>query len=111
VLVRTVFNDSSPLEEACMRQHRTRRFEMALFAGLLTLTSGALLAQDVKYNYAMGTNFTKYKTYKWVDLPNQNYPDQITDQTMNPSDNPEKNQKNLQKAVTKLLKNFPPSAK
>ena len=44
------------------------------------LTSGTLLAQDVKFNYAMGTNFTKYKTFKWVDLPNQNHPDQITDQ-------------------------------
>jgi hypothetical protein len=31
--------------------------------------------------------------------------------TMNPSNNPQENQQNLQKAVNKLLKNFPPPAK
>ena len=41
---------------------------------------GSAFAQDVKYNYAMGTNFAKYKTYTWVDVPNENHPDQITDQ-------------------------------
>ena len=45
---------------------------------LLTCASAA--AQDVKYNYAMGTNFSKYKTYKWVDVPRENHPDQIADQ-------------------------------
>jgi hypothetical protein len=44
------------------------------------LTSGPLLAQDVRYNYAMGTNFEKYETYTWVDRPNQNHPDRIADQ-------------------------------
>jgi hypothetical protein len=31
--------------------------------------------------------------------------------TVNPSSNPQKNQQSLQKAVGKLLKNFPPPAK
>jgi hypothetical protein len=31
--------------------------------------------------------------------------------TMNPSSNPQKNQQNMQKAVNKLLKNFPPPPK
>jgi hypothetical protein len=52
----------------------------ALTVGVVLLTCGSVLAQDVKYNYAMGTNFSKYKTYKWVDVPNENHPDQITDQ-------------------------------
>ena len=169
----------------------------AATVGVVLLTCGSVLAQDVKYNYAMGTDFAKYKTYKWVDIPNQNHPDQIADQqiktavettlgskgmtkatgdaadlliayqvavnqekewnayggmgglrfggmgtatsstinigtlvfdafdaaakqqvwtgqatkTMNPSSNPQKNQQNLQKAIGKLLKNFPPPAK
>ncbi len=37
-----------------------------------------LQAQDVKYNYDPGTDFAKYKTYKWVDVPNAVYPDQLT---------------------------------
>jgi hypothetical protein len=53
---------------------------LALGTGIVLLTCGSALAQDVKYNYAMGANFSKYKTYKWVDIPNQNHPDQLTDQ-------------------------------
>ena len=169
----------------------------AVTAGIVLLTCGSVLAQDVKYNYAMGTDFAKYKTYKWVDVPNQNHPDQLTDQqikaaiettlgtkgltkasgdasdvliayqiavnqekewnayggmgglrfggmgtatsstinigtlvfdifdasakqqvwtgqatkTLSPSSNPQKNQQNLQKAIGKLLKNYPPPAK
>jgi len=40
--------------------------------------SGVGLAQDVRYNYAPGTDFTKYKTYKWVDIPGGSHPDQMT---------------------------------
>ncbi|HEY3039154.1 MAG TPA: DUF4136 domain-containing protein [Pyrinomonadaceae bacterium] len=37
-------------------------------------------AQDVKYNSLPGTDFAKYKTYKWVRVPNVQYPNQILDQ-------------------------------
>ena len=37
-------------------------------------------AQDVKYNFMPGTDFTKYKTYKWVTIEGAKRPDQITDQ-------------------------------
>jgi Domain of unknown function (DUF4136) len=53
---------------------------LATVIGFVLLTCGSALAQDVRYNYAMGTNFAKYKTYRWVDIPNQNHPDQIADQ-------------------------------
>jgi hypothetical protein len=62
------------------RQFTRSTLSVALALGIVLLTCGAALAQDVKYNYAMGTNFAKYKTYKWVDIPNQNHPDQLTDQ-------------------------------
>ena len=57
-----------------------RALAFAAASGFVLLTSAPAFAQDVKYNYAMGTNFAKYKTYKWVDVPNENHPDQITDQ-------------------------------
>lgn len=34
--------------------------------GLLMLVAGAMLAQDVRYNFDKGTDFSKFKTYKWV---------------------------------------------
>lgn len=154
------------------------------------------VAQDVKYNYVPGTDFSKYKTYKWVEIRGGAHPDQmISDQikqavdsqlvakgltktdsdqadlyvdyqmavnqekqwdamgyggvrynrmgtmtsstinigtlvvdmydaatkkqvwrgdatkTLNPSKDPQKNQERLQKAVAKLLKNYPPPVK
>ena len=59
----------------------TRRIApLAAAMTFLLLASVPAFAQDVKYNYAMGTNFAEYKTYKWVDIPNQNHPNQIADQ-------------------------------
>ena len=64
-----------------MNRHFTRTtLSLALALGIVVLTCGSALAQDVKYNFAMGANFSKYKTYKWVDVPNENHPDQLTDQ-------------------------------
>lgn len=155
------------------------------------------LAQDVRTNVMPGTNFTKFHSYKWVNIEGSAHPNQIVDQeikqavdsqlaskgltktdadqadlyvgyqvavnqekqwngygmgggvrwggmstatsstisngtlvvdmydpsskqlvwtgaatkTLDPKSNPEKNQKNLDKAVSKLLKNFPPKQK
>ena len=46
---------------------------------LALLCCGIAQAQDVKYNYVPGTDFSKYKTYKWVDVPGAQKPDQIVD--------------------------------
>jgi len=162
---------------------------------LMILACGLITAQDIKTNYIPGTDFSKYKTYKWVRIPGTEQPNQILDQqikmavdtslgtkgltktdddnadlyvayqvsiaqqeqwntygtgggwrfgggmttvtsttiqigtlgldfydpspkqllwrgqaskTLNPSNDPKKNQKRLNKAVAKLLKNFPP---
>ena len=170
---------------------------LALLVGLILSACSSMLAQDVHYNFKAGTDFSKYHTYKWIDLPGNIPPDQLIDQeikqaidsqlagkglsktdgdtadlyvgyqgaidrekewtafgdgfgpwgfggmgmatatsstiqngtivldmydpatkqlvwtgqatkTLNPSGNPEKNQKNLDKAMQKLLKNYPP---
>jgi hypothetical protein len=35
---------------------------------LLLLVANSAMAQDVRYNFEQGTNFAKYKTYKWVTI-------------------------------------------
>jgi len=171
-------------------------FQAAVGMLLVLFCSALVVAQDVRFNYAPGTDFSKYKTYKWVDIEGGNHPDQMmsdqikqaidsqlvqkgltktdSDQadlsidyqvavqqekqwnsmggagvrwggmqsatsstinigtlvldmydtaakkqvwrgdatkTLNPSKDPAKNQQNLQKAVAKLLKNYPPPVK
>ncbi|MBP1624237.1 MAG: hypothetical protein H6Q07_2257 [Acidobacteria bacterium] len=46
---------------------------------LLLLVAGNAMAQDVRYNYDPGTDFSKYKTYKWVENKDGAHPDQIAD--------------------------------
>ncbi len=178
-----------------------KRMAFSIAAGLcavLILCSVFAAAQDVRYNYVPGTDFSKYKTYKWVVIPGGTHPDQMIDdqikqaidsqlvlkgltkvdsdkadlyvayqvavtqekqwnayqtggravrwggmgtatsstinigtlvvdmydsatqkpvwrgdatKTLNPSKDPAKNQERLQKAVAKLLKNYPPPVK
>jgi Domain of unknown function (DUF4136) len=49
-------------------------------AALLFLAYGSMFAQDVKYNFMPGTNFSKYHTYKWVSIQENVHPSQIVDQ-------------------------------
>lgn len=53
------------------------RFLAAVCVGLLG--SVAVSAQDIRYNSLPGTDFAKYKTYKWARVPKVQYPDQILD--------------------------------
>lgn len=49
-------------------------------AGLVVMLFGAYAAaQDVRYNYLPGTDFSKYQTYKWVQVPGVQYPNQLVD--------------------------------
>jgi hypothetical protein len=54
-------------------------FSLALLA-LVLLAAGTLAAQDVKYNFMPGTDFSKYHTYKWVNIEGGAHPNQIMDQ-------------------------------
>jgi hypothetical protein len=182
-----------------MKSLGTKRIlQLAALVGVLVFLCGSTRAQSVTYNFAPGTNFSKYHTYKWVTIAGAQYPDQIVDEqikqsidqqlaskgyvktdsdtadmdvayqvsitdqkqwnaygtgggwrmgggmgtvtsttiqtgtlavdfydpaqkqliwrgsatkTLNPPKDPNKRQKNLDKAVAKLLKNFPPPAK
>ncbi|MGC1417613.1 MAG: DUF4136 domain-containing protein [Candidatus Acidiferrum sp.] len=170
--------------------------QLGILVGLILVACGSLPAQDVKYNFMPGTDFSKYHTYKWVPIEGGSHPNQIMDaqiktsvdsqlaakglskteadnadiligyqvavdkekqwnaysmggprfggmgsatsstistgslvldmydptskqlvwtgtatKTLSPSSNQEKNQKNLDKAMAKLLKNYPPPQK
>src|SRR5260370_39382493 len=54
--------------------------QLRLVLALMLLAGGSTLAQDVKYNFMPGTNFSKYHTYKWVNIPENVHPNQIVDQ-------------------------------
>src|SRR5215469_5865501 len=56
-----------------------KTFSLALVTALLLLTGKALPAQDVKYNFMPGTDFSKYHTYKWVSIEGGGHPNQIVD--------------------------------
>ena len=59
---------------------RTSRVaQAAVIAGLLLVWCMSASAQDIKYNFMQGTDFSKYKTYKWVQVPNAQYPNSILD--------------------------------
>ena len=50
----------------------------ALVVALLLVTARTLAAQDVRYNFMPGADFSKYHTYKWVNIRGD-HPDQIMD--------------------------------
>ena len=53
------------------------RIGLTLAAVLMTCI--VVVGQDVKTNYMPGTNFAKYKTYKWVAIEGAQHPNQIVD--------------------------------
>jgi len=59
--------------------------QFAILVGLILFACGPVLAQDVTYNAAPGTDFSKFKTYKWVKVEGAEYPDQILDQQIKQS--------------------------
>jgi hypothetical protein len=53
---------------------------LVFLASMILFACGAALAQDVSYNYAQGTDFSKFKTYKWVNIQGSEAPNQLLDQ-------------------------------
>lgn len=63
-----------------MRVRMTTMGSVLVMATMLAAGASVASAQDVKYNYATGIDFSKFKTYRWIDLPGAEKPDQILDQ-------------------------------
>jgi len=52
---------------------------LALVVGAGLAIPAAVTAQQVATNYDTKVNFTKYKTYHWVDIQGATYPNQLND--------------------------------
>jgi hypothetical protein len=69
-----------------MNSKRSRGLiQLVILMGVVLFTCGAAPAQDVSYNYAQGTDFSKFKTYKWVNIPGAEAPNQLLDQQIKQS--------------------------
>jgi Domain of unknown function (DUF4136) len=64
-------------EQMRVGQH-SKLFSSVLVVALLLVTAATLTAQDVQYNFMPGTDFSKFRTYKWVNISG-GHPDQIMD--------------------------------
>lgn len=50
-----------------------------LSVGLFLLAATSALCQDIRYNYDKDADFSKFKTYKWVDIKGAQKPNDIVD--------------------------------
>ena len=62
-----------------MRTHIRMFSLLAVIASVLFIGAAAAHAQDVSVNYAPGTDFFKYSTYRWVEVEGAEKPDDIVD--------------------------------
>jgi hypothetical protein len=70
-----------------------------LFASLtlLLLVVSSALAQDVRYNFDKSTDFSKFKTYRWVDIKGAQKLDDLTDKQIKEAIDAELRNKGLTK--------------
>lgn len=73
-------------------------YKLSVFtAGLLLVAASAALGQDVRYNFDTKTDFSKFKTYKWVALKDASKVDDLTDRQIKEALDTELAQKGLSK--------------
>lgn len=53
---------------------------LSFFSAVVVLVCTTALAQQVRYNFLQGTDFSKYKTYRWEKLEELEYPTDDVDQ-------------------------------
>ena len=58
---------------------RSTLTSMGLTLATLLMACALVAAQDVRTNYMPGTDFSKYRTYKWVTIQGGEHPNQIVD--------------------------------
>lgn len=73
-----------------------KRISFFTLALSLMMATGAL-CQDVRYNYDKDTDFSKFKTYKWVLIKDAQQPDDITDKQIKSSIDAQLSTKGLSK--------------
>src|SRR5215467_15762250 len=72
---------------------RTARFSM----GVLLLAAATAFAQDVRYNFDKNTDFSQFKTYKWVPMKEAAKVDDLLDKQIKDTIDAELAKKSLTK--------------
>jgi Domain of unknown function (DUF4136) len=68
---------------------------LAAILSLVCVTTS--VAQDVRYNFAQGEDYSKYKTYKWVDLKGADHANELTEKQIKQAIDTNLGTKGLQK--------------
>jgi Domain of unknown function (DUF4136) len=83
-----------------MSANKTRKIlAPATLVTLLLSVAWVCAAQDVKYNFMPGTDFSKYHTYKWVLIEGASHPNQIVDAEIKQAVDAQLSQKGLTKTT------------
>jgi Domain of unknown function (DUF4136) len=61
------------------RSNQRTRIRIATAFAFAFCAASFVAAQDISYNAMPGTDFTKFKTYKWITIEGAQHPDQIVD--------------------------------
>ncbi|HEX3472660.1 MAG TPA: DUF4136 domain-containing protein [Silvibacterium sp.] len=77
-----------------------KRFAIVWAALLLFVPSGAF-GQDVRYNFDKDADFSKFKTYEWVEIKGASKPDDLTDKQIKAAVDAQLGQKGLSKVEDK----------
>lgn len=77
-----------------------KRF-LLIWAALLLVVSSRAFGQDVRYNFDKDTDFSKFKTYEWVEIKGANKPDDLTDKQIKAAVDAQLAQKGLSKVEDK----------
>ena len=64
---------------------------------LLLMVSSRAFGQDVRYNFDKDTDFSKFKTYRWVEIKGASKPDDLTDKQIKAAVDVQLAQKGLSK--------------
>src|SRR5260370_19383891 len=62
------------------RRTKSNFGRLILWMGVEFFMTQGFMAKQVHYNFMPGTDFSKYHTYKWVEIPGGIHPNQIIDQ-------------------------------
>jgi Domain of unknown function (DUF4136) len=79
------------------RGEMTMKKPVIFAVGLLIGVATTLVAQDVRYNFAQSEDFSKYKTYKWVDVKGADHANELTEKQIMAAIDTELAKKGLQK--------------
>ena len=82
-----------------MLANTTRKILASATLVTLLLTVWVSAAQDVKFNFMPGTDFSKFHTYKWVAVEGASHPNQIVDAEIKQAVDAQLTQKGLTKTT------------